>query len=72
MVFSFMFSWIDLFSIGGPMSCSFWANTVAWVEDDTKMVLPPMNVDPRFITVNGFSGGASYAHNLGIIESATF
>jgi poly(3-hydroxybutyrate) depolymerase len=43
-----------------------------WVADDTNYVLPPMNVNPDTITVSGFSGGAYYANNLVLIESATF
>jgi hypothetical protein len=31
-----------------------------------------MNVNPDTITVSGFSGGAYYANNLVLIESATF
>lgn len=71
MVFSIMFSWIDLTWIGGPITSYLWNKGVAWVPDDTPYVLPPMNIDPNFITVSGFSGGGSYAMNFGIINSAT-
>ena len=71
MVFSFMFSWIDLTFIGGPITSNFWNSYVAWVPDNTPYVLPPMNVDPNFITVSGFSGGSAYAMNFAIMNSAT-
>ena len=44
---------------------------VAWVPDDTQYVLPPMNVDPKYITVSGFSGGSFYGMNFAIMNSAT-
>ena len=71
MVFSFMFSWLDLTFIGGPITSNFWNSNVAWVPDDTPYVLPPMNVDPDFITCSGFSGGSYYCMNFAIMNSAT-
>ena len=66
-----MFSWLDLTFIGGPITSYLWNTNVAWVPADTQYVLPPMNVDPNFITVSGFSGGSSYAMNFAIMNSAT-
>ena len=71
MVFSLAWSWMDLFWIGGPITSYLWNDNVAWVPDDTIYKLPPMNVDPNFITTTGFSGGSYYAMNFAIIHSKT-
>jgi hypothetical protein len=71
MVFSFTMSWLDLTWIGGPITSYLWNSNVAWVPENTPYVLPPMNVDPNFVTVSGFSGGSYYASILAIVHSAT-
>ena len=71
MVFSFTMSWIDLTFIGGPITSYLWNTNVAWMPADSQYVLPPMNVDPNFITVTGFSGGGAYAMNFAVMHSAT-
>ena len=57
--------------MGGIIS-QLYNNNVAWVSDDTQLVLPPMSVDPNMVIVSGFSGGAFYSTNLAIIYSETF
>jgi hypothetical protein len=33
--------------------------------------LPPLNVDPRFITISGYSSGSAMANNVHVAHSAT-
>lgn len=56
--------------MGGIFSTIY--SSMFWVADDTQYVLPPMNIDPNFITVSGFSGGAYMTANMVTIYSSTF
>jgi len=58
--------------MGGAPSTFF--NQLNWPQSNmtrSTYVLPPMNIDPNYITVTGFAEGAYYASNLAIINSAT-
>ena len=46
-------------------------NQFHWVPEDTKFVLPAMNINPNTITASGFSGGSYYASLFHVVNSAT-
>ena len=53
------------------MGISWLYNQIVWVADDTKYILPPLNVNPDTIIAAGFSGGSFYTNILHTSNSAT-
>ena len=37
----------------------------------TEHYFPPLNVDPNFITISGYSSGSAMANNVHVAHSAT-
>ena len=53
------------------MGISWLYNQAVWVSDDTKYILPALNVDPDTIIATGFSGGAYFGNILHLTNSET-